>query len=215
MAALEVSAALPRWGHTYANLQVGDFARAHFGDNYHIHFTAKVGRLQPRMLTRYLLGQGSIPVGRSDRDALAGPLNVSSATQGLILITTSIDKKLSSSSLPHFRDGIIQSEIGIFRTTLQTLLPTSILASLSPNRAALLPATDLVAVLSESVLLFSEVEDSISSISKTSDVGYMGSEAADAATEITNRSGKWMLKLEEINSVLTDYISVLKWFADL
>jgi hypothetical protein len=43
----------------------------------------------------------------------------------------------------------------------------------------------------------------------------MGSEAADAATEITNRSGKWMLKLEEINSVLTDYISVLKWFADL
>jgi hypothetical protein len=215
MAALEVSTALSGRGHTYTHLQVADSARAHFGDNYTIYYTSNVGRLQSRMLTRRLLSQGSIPVEPSDRDALAGPLNVSSATQALILITTNIDKKLSSGSLPHFRDGMLQSEIGTFRTTLHTLPPTSILASLSPNRAALLPATDLVAVLSESVLLFSKIEDSISSISEKSDVRPIGSEAADVATEITNHSGEWMLKLEEINSVLTDYISVLNWFANL
>lgn len=151
-------------------------------------------------------------MGPGDRDALAGSLNVSSATQGLILITTTIDNTLSSGNVTYF--GVLQSYIKTFRSTLQTLLPTSILATLSQTRAALLPATDLVAVLSESVLLFSKIDESVTAITQRSDATPSGSEAADLATEITHHCEKWIPKLDEINSILTDYILVLKWFAD-
>lgn len=141
-------------------------------------------------------------------------LNVSSATQGLILITTNIISVLSSHNLPCVRDGTLHSAISKFRATLQNLLPTSILASLSQERAALLPATDLVAVLSEAVLLFSAIEESVSDVSQTTKADPNEPEAVDVAYQIAKHCVRWSSELEEVNGVLEDYMTILKWFAD-
>lgn len=158
--------------------------------------------------------QNSIYISESDQEALTGPVNVSSATQYLMSVSTKILTVMTSCDLPCFRDGLLFSVVDTFRSLLQIVLPTTLLASLSQRRAALLPATDLAAVVTESVVIFAIIDDSVGRVSQL----YSGeSNKADAAMEITQFVKccvPWVSKLQEICNALNHYITILRWSGD-
>jgi hypothetical protein len=101
--------------------------------------------------------------------------------------------------------------IDVFRTRLLDVLPQCILSSLSQKRASLLPATDMVAMLSDAVLLFSHIDESIRRISRIPDVEVNVQPAVNTIIKLTDDRALWITKLEAITDILGDYITILTW----
>ncbi|OQO10075.1 hypothetical protein B0A48_04431 [Cryoendolithus antarcticus] len=127
----------------FDNINIGGSAHAHLGP----------------IINSYTV-QGSIQITQADVEALTGPLNVSTAAQGLILQSATLLLDLGEEEPRHERSALFVA-VDTFRGVLRRVLPASLLSSISPQRAALIPAVDLVAVLTEAVFVFAEIEKSL------------------------------------------------------
>jgi hypothetical protein len=75
-----------------------------------------------------------------------------------------------------------------------------------------LPATDLVAVITEAVLLFSSIQQSVKAVSRMAKLDSYKPLAASVMAEFTTQCVTWVSKLNEVSSVLDDYEDILKWY---
>ncbi|KAK6434578.1 hypothetical protein LTR95_009242, partial [Oleoguttula sp. CCFEE 5521] len=126
----------------FDNINISGSGHAHLGPNIN-SYTVK----------------GLIQVTQADVESLTGPLNVSTAAQGLTLVSTRLLVELGREQ-PASERSELYIAVATFRTVLRRVLPASLLSALSPQRAALIPAIDLIAVLTEAVLVFAEIEES-------------------------------------------------------
>jgi hypothetical protein len=86
---------------------------------------------------------------------------------------------------------------------MQKILPLHLISSLSRDRAALLPATDLVATLSEAVLLFSSIEEHVFTVVRQPQ--------QESFVSFTDQYAKWVKRLGTATDVLDYYTHVLRW----
>jgi hypothetical protein len=77
---------------------------------------------------------------------------------------------------------------------------------MTPSRAVLVPAIDLVAVVSSAVLLFSEIEEFVSANLEES-----GSNLGQDERSTRVAIGGLVIRLATLNSILHQYVEVLQW----
>lgn len=148
MAALEPSTTASATGHTYTQIRVGDSARAHLGDSYYT-FQVRHAQLNDSSIS-LICARAPYSSGTTTNEALTGSAQyIISNPRSQLNHLEHCSVNFASGSKPCFRDGGLLPAVNRFRASLQKPLPAAILASLPQNRASLLPARDLVAVISE------------------------------------------------------------------
>lgn len=189
MAALPASSdPQPAISRVYSNIYNTGHSQNHFGD---VNYT----------LT------GSVTVSGDALLAFSGPLTISTATQGLLLTSSrlliDLELGLRDSDLP------LRSCISAFRELIRTLLTSSALAAASPDRTGLLAAADLVATVSQAVILFSELEGTVRSALHGRAAAWPLPE--DLSESISEAWSTGMERLDAINGILGQYLQVLHW----
>lgn len=91
---------------------------------------------------------------------------------------------------------------------MRVLFPAATLAVVSPKRAALLLAVDLVTVISEAVVLFSELEGVVRSLIAQGR-GYTMSMLSDARSAAKHDG--LSQRLQAVNDILLKQMRVLQW----
>ncbi|OQO06681.1 hypothetical protein B0A48_08468 [Cryoendolithus antarcticus] len=167
---------------TYSNIEIGGSAHVHLGS----------------ILNSYAV-EGSVQISQADIESLTGPLNVSTAAQGLILLSTKFLVELGRGS-PLQRHGGLYCAVDLFRKLLRRVLPASLLSTMTQKRAALIPAVDLVALLTETVLIFAEIEESLSA-------SLDGS--TDSVQETTLHNADMARQLDIVSEILSMYDSIM------
>lgn len=80
---------------------------------------------------------------------------------------------------------------------------------MSRERATLLPATDLVAVISEAVKLFMAMDGLVTQVGSKN---ASSQQKDDTNAELAKQCDKWAVALERVNSVLLTFLYVLQWY---
>nr|OQO23416.1 hypothetical protein B0A51_10767 [Rachicladosporium sp. CCFEE 5018] len=169
-------------GYNYQDIDISGSANVHLGS----------------VINSYTV-QGGIQLTQSDVDSLTGPLNVSNAAQGLTLSATKFLVELGKEVYVQQRSELYIA-LEAFRTLLRRILPASLLSNLTQRRAALIPAVDLVATLTEAVLIFANIEESLSiSLDESS-----GSKKEGLPSHV-----RLAQQLHAVNEILSMYNSVL------
>lgn len=178
----------------YTGTIVQDQATAHFGDSYttyHIH-----------------AGRG--------QNGDAGPvsLTVRQSLTGLVTASTLAIETISQSKDAAPITQEIQSELTklkIVITALETLVDRTY--SVAPTRAALIPVQDVVTVLTQLILVFTELQDFLDQL--TADSNFRLIKASSSAARLLQQLMRHQISLSLILQIIQWWVSIDPYGAKL